>query len=790
MLQNYLLIALRSLKKNKVFVIINLLGMAIAVACCIVAFLNYDYNASYDQEHTNKDEIYRINGRRVFNEQETLYGIVPIPLGPSLRENLSDSRIVSMAMNFENLKFEEDIFTAQITYAEDGFFDMFTFPLLSGSIDLNDKSTIVIDDKLATRLFGNEDPIGKTFTSLGLERNIDYRITGVFQSKPINSSFTAVEAVTSFENFFDILPNTKPDDWKIWSTAFIQIKDPTQIPSIERELSKFIPSQNASREDLQFEKFYLDPLPGMAARAEANSTRSNMLNQGLPGAAVLAPLIMAGFLLLLACFNFTNTSIATSGKRLKEIGLRKVMGGVRSQLVFQFLTENILMCFFAIILGLIIAEFLVPAYSNMWEFLNIELVYSENFMLILFLVALLFIIGIFAGAYPAFYVSKFEPTSILKRTDKFGSTGNLSKILLVLQFSIALLAIIHAIAFVQNAKYQQNLDLGFETDGLIYVSFENANDLEIYKNSISGNEEIINISRTPHQVAVAYINDPVKYESTEIESDIIHVDDQYIATMGVSILDGRNFKKDSKTDQEESIIVNETLIDQLGWEDPIGKRIVWRDTVQLYVVGVIKDLYVRSLWEKKEPMMFRLSKKEDDRYLTVASTIENTASTNDFLEKKWKDLFPSKLYNGRLLNEQFLGPYLVNKNIVNMFSFLGIVAAILAFSGLYSLVSLNIIKRMKEIAVRKVLGATILHVSIKMNKPFIIILFISGIIGSVGSYFMVTGLMSSIWAYHVDINISLFIVSAVIMLFASIITVGYKVYNAANSNPASTLRNE
>jgi putative ABC transport system permease protein len=790
MIKNYLKITFRSLWKKKTFVAINVLGLAIAIACCIVGYLTFDYNQRFDIEHKKADNIYRINSERIFQDRTRKLGLVPRPMGRLVEDNIEEVKtLTNYLSNRGNIKIDDDMFSTRISYVDPAFFKMFTIEMLSGTVDLTKNANIYISDELATKYFGEEDPLGKVIVQ-ALDSGVrDYVVAGVFKKQPSNSSFMSVEAITNYENYFLTYHKEKRDDWKIWNTTFIEVLDKNRLAAIEGQLKAYIKPQNEAREDFQITSYYLDPFVGMAIRDEKLQVGSST-REGLPSAAVIAPLIMSLLILLLACFNFTNTSIAISGTRLKEIGLRKVMGGVRSQLIRQFLTESVILCVIGMFIGLLMAEFLVPVYNRMWDFIDIGLSYSDNIDLIVFLFGLLIFTGIIAGSYPAFYISKFEPVSILKGTQKFGGTSPFTKSLLTLQLTISLLTIIASIAFIKNAQFQKDFDLGYQADGIIHVAFNSGNEYDIYKNSVVNDPRILSYSGSEYQLMASYRNDPVKHEQQVEEVDILNVDDNYIKTMNLELLEGRNFNKDSETDSKESVIITKKFAELFKWDNPIGKRIIWADTAQLFVIGIVDDIYTNALWQPLEPLMLRLSKKEEYRYLSISTSPLEAVLVNEYLEAKWKEIFPNKLYTGKYLNAAMNEAVMVNNNIFKMFTFLGVVALILSISGLFTLVSLNIAKRLKEVAVRKVLGASIGSIAVKLNMQFIIIILISIVISSALSYYMIGGLMGSIWAYHIDIGAFIFIASGVVFLVISILTVGTKVYGAAAANPVDSLRNE
>ncbi|MFM8741693.1 MAG: ABC transporter permease, partial [Cytophagales bacterium] len=375
-----------------------------------------------------------------------------------------------------------------------------------------------------------------------------------------------------------------------------------------------------------------------------------------------------------------------------------VMGGMRQQLIAQFLGENLILCFFGLLAGLLMAEWMVPAYDNLWPWLELHLSYTENAGFLIFLFILLIITAIIAGSYPAFYITSFEPVSILKGKARFGGTNWFTRILLGGQFVISLLAIIMGIAFYNNGNYQRDYDLGFAKHGVISAWVNTESGFNTYRDALASNKDIIQIAGTRHHVANSWFNDPVKYESIEREVDIMEIGDGYMDVMDMTLLTGRKFEKDSETDRKESVLVTEEFVKKFGWTDnPIGKRVVWMDTVQLYVVGVIKNIYARALWAPIQPLMVRYAAKDKYQQLVVKTEPQKMAAVNEFMEKKWKEVFPNTLYAGQWIDQEMQETNEINSNVSVMFGFLGFFAALMTGIGLFTLVTLNIEKKMKEI---------------------------------------------------------------------------------------------
>ncbi len=789
MIKNYLLITWRSMMKNKLFISINIFGLAIGIACCIVSYFNWEFDLTYDFNHKNRESIYRVSSVREFEGRSRMYGYVPWPMGATIKSNVADiSKLSRLNNSWTNVKVADNLFPSGLAYVDPDFFDMFSFEFIQGQGSVKDKSKIVLSDEMAVKLFGTTDVVGKQLTQVINNDLKEFEVGGVFKKQPSNSSFFH-ESYVNFENYYDEGKDVKEDDWKNRNALFVMINDPSRLATVDKQLQPYRENNNKVREDFQISKFVLDPFVGMAQRDEQNDTWS-MTKEGNPTAAVIAPLFMAVLLLLIACFNMTNTSIAISSRRLKEIGIRKVMGSMRVQLIVQFIGETAFVCFMALVIGLLLGEVLLGAWNSLWPYMKLESHYLDNPGFLIFVIGILSFTALLSGGYPAFYVSKFEPVSILKGKLKFGGTNLFTRILLALQYAFSLIGIIFAFAFYSNSLYQRDFDLGFNQKGVIVAWVQNQSEYETYRNSLLSSKDISAIAGTKHGINTGGYNDPVKHESKEIEVDIIDVGDDYLNTMGIELIEGRDFQKDSETDRKESVIISKTMADAFGWKQPLGKEIIWMDTVKLYVVGVVKDIYTNGLWRKTDPLMMRYTSKDQYAQVLVSAPAEKIVDVQKFMEKQWKEVFPNRLYNGWYLNGSMAEAVTVNNNIVKMFVFLGIVALILSATGLFTLVSLNIIKRMKEIGVRKVLGASIANITRIINTEFAVILLIASILGSLASYFLVDILMDSIWDYYQSTTSITFAVSVFLMFTVSAVAIGYKVFSAASMNPVNTLRDE
>lgn len=797
MVKNYLLITLRSMFKNKLYLSINILGMAVAIACCIVGYFNYDFNLSFDSHHINAATVYRINSVREFQGNRTTYGYVPIALGNAIKQNVSDvDAVVRYSPGGGNFRIGDDLFQTNVTNVDPGFFNLFTFQFKEGDGVLKDKSQIIIHEEIAEKYFGKGSALGKTMVQvLDSGKTKEFTVTGVFKRQPTNSSFPD-RSFTIYDNQFNAEQFVgdrayNENTWYFRNTLFVQVNDPSRVASIEAQIRPYTENNNKIREDFIIREFKLQSFVGMAVDDSYNERPGTWTREGSPIAAVVGVGVMGIFVLLIAIFNLTNTAVAISSRRLKEIGIRKVMGSTRKHLIFQFIGETTLTCLLALILGIAIGEWLlIPAFNELWPDLKLEPDYFGRPNFLIFIGAALLFTSLLAGSYPAFYISKFQPTSILKGKLKFGGTNYFTRSLLTMQFAISLIGIVCSFAFTDNARFQREFDLGFNKEGLVFTYLNGRSEYETFRNSITDNKDIISIAGSQHHLYSSSFNDPIKHEDKEIEVDILDVGEDYVPTVGLTLLQGRNFTADSETDRRESVIVTESLAKELGLNAPLGKEIIWMDTVHYFIVGVVKDIYNRGLWEKFSPCMFRYGPKDRVNHILVKAPADKLRSVNEFMEARWKELFPNRIYNGRFMDEEMVEANTVNNNIVIMFIFLGVVAMFLSATGLFTLVSLNIIKKMKEIGVRKVLGASIGNLTRVINTEFAVILVIASGLGAFAGAWMAGMLMKSIWRYYLDATPSTLILSTIILFVISALSIGYKVYSTTRLNPALVLRDE
>lgn len=790
MFKNYFKIAYRNLLKNKLYSFINIFGLSVAVAFCIVAYLNHDYNVSFDMFHQNAPEIYRLKTVRMQNGRERVWGYAPRPLGPALTQDFPFiKKAVRLTIATVVFKSGDKIFNEGVLHVDPEFFEMFSFPLKYGDQNvLRDKNKIVLSAALALKYFGAENPIGKQVTMRyrdGQPR--EFFVGAVAQKVPDNSSIQA-DVLASLELLLDAGID-KANDWTDWAhITFVQTADPNPMAGLAQKMDKYLAVHNAEiAPDMQIKRFAIEPLQGMAMRAR--DVRFDILKEAMHPAGIMAPSVIAVLLLLMACFNYINTAIAYSSQRLKEIGIRKVIGGFRRQLIWQFLGENLLLCAIALALGIALAEIFVPAYDALWTYFELTLDYAQNRGLLLFLAGLLLFLGLVAGTYPAFYVSAFHPVAILRGKQKFGGTSWLSRALLTFQFTISILTVIAGIVFVQNAGFLRDFDLGYGKDLVVVVPLREAKYYEPYKNAIAQNPELVSIGAAMNHVGYNWGGATVAHASQKIDASMLSVGYNYLETMQVRLAQGRMFDENLPTDLQEAVIVNQKLAAEFGWDSPIGQT-VSLDTLRYTVIGVVEDFYNDGVWRPITPCLFRMAPPANLRHIAVRVPVENLTATNEFLRATWTRVVPDLPYEGFYQNEVMAEAIEVSDNIKTMFIYISVLAMVIAAMGLFALVALNLARRTKEIGIRKVLGATMANIMNLVNKEFVRLLLAATILASGAGYFAMQALLQSIYAYHVGFSALPFLLGGAIVFALAALTVGSQVFKVATANPVEALRYE
>ncbi len=793
MIKNYLIVAIRSLSKNKSFVIINAFGLGIALACCIAAYLILAFNVEFDNFHASKkvERIFKIHthlkekdGKIAQNNNAPM--ALPLIAVPGIAGIERFTRFLS---DGGYMRYGEKVFAEGISFADSTFFEMFEYPLLSGNPKaFKDKHSIFLSEELAQKYFGKEEAVGKILLlNFQNEFEIEVIVGGVLKKIPINNSFN-FKAIMRIENLQDIY-KLAVDNWGDWRdpSTFIELTSTVNAAAVSKQFDKYIPIRNEAKKDAHVVAYQLEPFKAYFTWDDINSGYANMR---MPAAPLVVFTSMAVIILLIACFNLTNTSIAMTAKRLKEVGIRKAVGAMRQQIVSQFLFETTLTIILSLGVGLLLSMWIVPAFTSMWN-LRYALTDLNGLNLVVTLLGIVFFASLLAGIYPALFNSKFKPVALLKGTVKIGGTNPLTRTLVAFQFALSVIVLVGGVIFIQNTKFQESIKFGYDKEMVVTLNIQSEKEFEAMKSAVASNPKILEVSVSDHQVGQSSYEFPVQIDTSEYTAQLIGVGKNYFETMGLRISEGRFLNIENVSDQNEAIIVNRAFLNKVGMKDPLDKIVTVHDKKR-HVVGVIEN-HVDNLYRARdpEPFVFYPADPKDYKMMQVRAEAKDLAGVKQYLEDTWKKLYPTRPFESKFQEEIVLADVQkVNSNLKRIFLFLTLLGGLLSASGIFSLASLNIAKRTKEIGIRKALGATVSNVVMLLNREFVITLTLAGVVGAVGGFYLTNALLDVIYKYHISIEIFSVVLCAVVIFSIGIFTTSVTIFKAAKANPVDTLRSE
>ena len=791
MFKNYLKIALRHIRRNKGYLLINVVGIGLGLALCIISFINYQYFQQSDTFHEKADHIFRVI---VWDKGgDIVQGNVAAPLMPQAVADISQVQ-EGVRLDGRNIvvKTGEQLFSEHLTLVDPNFLDLFTYTMEMGAAAvLKDPSQIILTKRIAQKYFGDTNPIGKIISiNPGTPWQKDLIVGAVIQNPPLNSSLR-FSLLTHISNS-DI--GNKPKKLSNWTKTvhgtFLMLNNPQAAEEVRQQLDSYIAVENNNEGWRKVLKYELQPF--LEVYSEGDKVKNNALASLTSPLLPTMPGIMALLILLTACLNFTNTTVSFSNKRLKEIGVRKVMGSNRRQLIFQLLGESLVICSIGLGLGIILAHFLLPYYNELWANLGVHLTinYLEQPLLLVFLIGVVFFTALLGGTYPAFYMSAFKTTEIFNGTSKFGGDNWLVRSLLGIQIVISLLAIVGGVTFAENALYQKNLDLGYDSKGVINVPVDGEETYQRLKSAIATHPDIISIAGTQGNLGFGQwwnsLGEPEDHQWVQVQD----IGENFLEVMDIEIVAGRDFDKNRALDFEEAAIVNQKFVEEQQWETALGKEIKVGGEKSYTIIGVTENFIPGSPFDGISRNVFRFRKPADYRNLKVKVQANQLLKVQADLKETWASLFPFVLYKGQFQDEILVEAIVLNQNISTLFIFLALIALLLTTTGLYSLVSLNFLKRAKEIAIRRIVGASSGNIAYLINKPYLLIFALAGILGGVVGLYQAQFFLDAIFGIHQDASIVSAFLSVLFVCLVGLLTIGGKLFFVLRTNPAETLKSE
>jgi ABC-type antimicrobial peptide transport system permease subunit len=791
MFWNYLKVTWRNIKRYKGYSSINIIGLAVGLACCILILLWVQDELSYDRFHAQADDLYRAVTEYQKTEPVTHYWPVCAPLAPALKEDYPE---ILRATRFTRLRRgqlvkygDKSLLETQICLTDPDFFKMFTFPLVqgdSGSV-LSDPNSLVLTEEIAIKYFGSENPLGKT---LNINNEYDFTVTGVMKNVPHNSHFkfdflVPFIRIEDFEQDWAVL-----DNWTLSGFAsYFLLQKNTSLEELNHKIKDYLVKHGAESKDL----LYLQPLKDI-------HLYSSHIQFGIEGQGNIKYVyifsVVAFFILIIACINFMNLATARASNRAKEVGLRKVVGARRPQLIGQFFCESVLMASLSLILAVVLVELFLPAFRNL-SGKPLESGSSSNINILLAVVVMTLITGFLSGTYPALFLSSLRPVKVLKGKLKTEGRGYIfRKILVVSQFSLSILLIICTVLVSNQVDYMRNRKLGLDKEQVVYIPIrselvEKYDPLKIELLKNTGIRNVAASSNIPSYGVILTL-DYITWEGKDPENTtVLHATSagyDFIETLNMEMIEGRSFSKEYPTD-ENAVVINETARNKIGMEDPVGKRLMLNET-ELPIIGIVKDYHFKSLHSEIEPLLL-INAPSLYRYILIKLDSGDIPSTLANTESTWKTFFPDTPFEYHFLDEAYDKLYRTEQRMGTLFNYFTGLAIFISCLGLFGLASFMAEKRTKEIGIRKVLGASVSGVVILLNKEFIKWVLIANVIAWPVAYYAMSQWLQG-FAYRTNMGVWNFTLAALAAFAIAVATVSFQSIKAATANPADSLRYE
>ena len=793
MWKNYLKVAVRNSIKDKYYIIVNVFGLGVAMAFGLTIYLFHAYNLEFDDYYTDTDEIVRLHCLKpdVMGNQER-FELSPIPMAPMAASELSGIEDYTRFLVWgDNLKYGDQIQNQSIAYVDPNFFEFFPIQLNSGSTySLQGNNNIFLTRELAKKYFGDTDPIGEIMTiHYGHKRFIDFKVAGVFERIPFNSSFI-FDALVPFDNFM-YGHEIKKDDWTPWqqTSAFFRISSPQVIDQLNKSIKKYVAIQNDAREEWKVSDYQLIGFKDAKMLYQGVVT-GTMTGLRLRLEVLLVFTTLAILILLIVSFNLANTAMALMARRFKEIGIRKAMGGGSRHIFTQFMFEMSWTSFLGLITGIALFHWISQGFFAIWE-IPLQTTDVSTLNLVFAFLGLFLLAAIFSGLSPALYSRRLHPTAIFQKQIKMKQSNNVSRVLIALQFAISLTLIIAGTIFTRNAEFLEMLDMGYDRERLIALWVDDQSEFNGLKNKIASLTSVSQFAGTNDHFGWSYQDSFVALDTGKNEIRTLRLGRDYIEVMGINIIEGRSFDYDKTSDLAENVIVNEAYLEKYNVTDPIGK-VVNLEGNKKYIIGVYKNI-IDHVYEDFEalPKILLAVPDEDCKTLIIKAKSEQEEKVFTELTTSWKELIPDRPFNGRYQDELAVGYALEdNNNLKTIFYYMAILGGILSITGIFALSSLNVSRRIKEIGIRKVLGASTNKIILLLNKEFGLTMVIAVFLGSLLGIFLTNQLLDFIYKFHIEIGVLPITFSILIIFVAALLTTSATIYSAANTNPSETLRDE
>jgi putative ABC transport system permease protein len=800
MIKNYFKTAWRNLGRSKIFSTINILGLSIGLACCLLMFLFIQNELSYDKYNAYAKNIYRLTSEAEGPNGPTSLAVTPAPWAPIMKKDYAEIKNYTRLLKAEKTDIgqpgQQHFYETDLLYADSTFLDVFSVQLEKGDRNtaLKQPNSIILTSETSRKYFGDEDPIGKTLEVNSFVGRVSVQVTAIARELPGNSSFT-FNSVVSLQTIGDL-----SNFWAFHMFhSFLLLNDNASAADLEKKFPAFVSKyilnnpQADGKQDI-----HLQPLTSI-------HLHSNMVGELGVNGDITYIYVFAGvaiFILLIACFNFTNLSTARSLTRAKEVSLRKVVGAEKSQLLSQFLGETTLFALISMVLAVLITWLALPFFNQLSE-RGLQIDFVKNYALLLVLILLVIAVGLVAGLYPATVLSAFKPVEVMKGKLVKGTKGvSFRKLLVTLQFVVSIALIASTVLVTRQLHFLQSKKLGFNKENVMVITLPKDLDstkLSSFKSSLLHETSIFSVSGSSVipgvNIPVNQVNDGSADLAKAYSMQMLSIDEDFVSMMKMKLLAGRNFAPDHPTDKAEGFIINEEAVKKMGWKNPaaaIGKTIQWvRPDVVLKkgkVLGVVGDFNITPLKTAVQPLVMHYLPLRF-QYLYVRFNQKDARQLTSLVENKFHQFYAKQSFEYNFLDDNLNKMYKSERRLGNIFGCFSFLAILIACMGVLGLSLYSIQQRIKEIGIRKVLGASVLGITKGLLKDFVKPVIVAAVVATPVAWYMMNKWLND-FAYRIHISAWVFIGAGALALLIAALTVSIQAIRAAVMNPVKSLRTE
>jgi len=791
MLKNLLKTALRHIRKHSGYSILNILGLTLGITSALFLIIYVSDELSYDRYHENADRIYRVSAKITETDDQFTWNVAQIPMGPQVVQDYPEVQSFVRFINMPRAlyKFEDKEYIEEnFFYTDSTLFDIFTYKVLKGEVRsaVKDPGKIVLTETVAARYFGDTDPIGKTLTA----GNSTFEVTGIIEDVPFNSHFR-FDAISARNN----LPKQLGNWGNFGVFTYLLLPHGLDVEAFEAKIQGMYDAHMKTIfEPLKITiEYILEPV----TKIHLTSTNAGEPEPTGSITYVIIFGIVALFLLLIAAMNYMNLSTARSTRRAREVGLRKVVGSRRGPLVAQFLSESVVLTIISLIISVVLLIILLPKFNILaGKSFDLSILFSP--VVILSVIGVILLVGILGGSYPAFFLSRFSPVTVLKGEVTQGSAGTIfRKILVVLQFTISVAMIICTLVVFRQLNYLKNMDQGFNQDNILMLQLDGqlARKYPVLKRALLESDDIkyVTSTNTPMGEGSGKVIFSMETDQGMAQRGINFavVDHDFVDALGIKIISGRDFQEDMPSDTLTGVVVNETLAKRMGWSDAIGKKVEagGGNIINARVVGVMADYHQTGMYNEIESLMLIYRFHERNNIIYVKMSGNNMEQAISFIETKWMEVLPDQPFTYTFLSERFNNQFEADEKRGLIFTMFTMLAIFIACLGLFGLASYMVEQRTKEIGIRKVFGADEGVIIRLISKDFLVLIAISIAIAIPVAYYFMNNWLQN-YVYRSRISVILLVLAALLTLVLTAITISYKAYQASILNPAESIKTE